>query len=162
MKINAQFTHPIGSLLDIVSIPYSYGHNTIMAHLNTSYKHVHGTPFIFPNLAAAVSLTKSTTEWLEGTAGILIAANAATDNFDIHYAVINDISANGQYQLNLYANDTTLIGGIVFSRSANFSQEVHLPVQIPQQLKGTKITGKLAGSGTGGSTCGVKLVGHYY
>lgn len=159
---NATIVDAIGNKTDYIPVPYQNGEPSIMAYLHTSYYHVHGTSFVFPNLAAAVTATKSATEWAEGTAVELIAADATAHAFDIHFCVINDISSNGQYQLNLYASDTTLIGSIVFSRSANFSQEAYVPVQIPQQPAGTKITAKLAGSGTGTSNCGIKLVGHYY
>jgi hypothetical protein len=158
---NVYMRDVIGNKTDYLALPFN-NETSVIGHLNTLYYHIHGTAFTAPALADSVTVTKSTTAWELGTAQELIAADSTLNAFDVHYVVIDNISANGQFELHLIADDTTTIGRVVFSRSATFSQEAYIPIQIPPQAAGTKITAKLAGSGTGATTCGVKLVGHYY
>jgi hypothetical protein len=78
---------------------------------------------------------------------------------------IGAISAIGNYELLIYkglAGAEVQIGGICFSRTDNFSGEANQPVQVPQQIAGTRISVALRDSTSSARTCIAKVIGHYY
>jgi DNA-directed RNA polymerase subunit E'/Rpb7 len=156
----------VGSLVDFVNVPYDFGENTIMAHLNTSYYHVHGKSFVYPDRANEIILTSVSGAWNEGAKIQVIPANVLTVSaFDLHWLNISDISANAEIQVNIYAGlagSEVKIGGARAVRTSNFTTEGSLRVQVPQQPKGTRITCTLSDSIAGTTTCKVSFSGHYY
>ena len=46
-----------GKLTDDVGVPCQLGENSILAHDNTAYYHVHGQPFVYPDHADDILLT---------------------------------------------------------------------------------------------------------
>lgn len=158
----------VGGLLDFIGVPYVFGENSIMAHLNTSYEHVHGKAFKYPSLADAIVLTSSGTAWVPGAFIELIPENGLdiTDKpFDLHWMNVADISGTCQLQIDVYSGN---VGSEVFlcsvgtQRTSNFSREGAFPLQIPQQEAGKRISCKLSSSENSVRTCGVFTLGHYY
>lgn len=157
----------IGNLSDFVSVPYSFGNNTLMAHLNTSYYHVHGEPFVYPTLADNVTLTAGTGAW-DNTGSIteIVPANTlSTAAFDIHWIEISDISAVGTIEIELYAGASgseVKIGSTRANRTTNQARNGPKRVQIPQQPANTRISARLSDNTAGALTCEVSIEGHYY
>jgi hypothetical protein len=156
----------IGFLTDYIGVPYSFGNNSIMAHLNTGYYHIHGAAFLYPDKADPKSLASSAASW-SGTGALveIIPTNGITKAFDIHWASISDISANLYGVIDLYSGLTgaeVKIGSIDITRTTNFAQEGNRPVQIPQQPANTRITARFSDSTTSIQTCKIKLYGHVY
>ena len=85
--------------------------------------------------------------------------------FDIHFVKISNISANGYYELIIYAGEVgeeVEIGRIGFWRGSPQLRQDDNPIQVPPQNYGTRISVALA-SGPGASeTCDVKLYYHEY
>lgn len=157
----------IGTKNDYVHIPYQPGTNSVLAHLNTNYYHTHAEGFVYPNHADAVLLTAGAGAWdLTGNITEVIPENALNlHGFDLHWINISDISGNGEIQVDLYAGtvgNEILICSIKAYRTAVQSQEGPKRIQIPQQVKGARISARLSDSTGGALTCRVSLEGHYY
>ena len=164
---NVVMSDVIGNKTDIVGVPYSSGVNSILAHLNTSYYHVHGQSFVYPSHAGNVTLTAGAGAWdITGAISQVIpTATLTTEAFDLHWINISAISGNGEIQIDIYADSGSgdvLIGSTRAHRNAVQSQEGAKRIQIPQQPSGTKISCRLSDSTAGSLTCAVSFEGHYY
>ena len=157
----------IGTLTDDIVVPYTFGINTILAHLNASYYHIHGRSFTRPHHANSVTITSGAGIWaLSGTKTEVIAPGSlSATNFDLHWINIYNISGNGELQVDIYSGgvgDEVLIGSTKANRNAVQSQEGAKRVQIPQQPVNTRISCKLSDSTAGTLSCDVSFEGHYY
>lgn len=157
----------IGDKTDFISVPYSFGISSILAHLNTSYYHVHGQPFVYPNHENNVVLTAGAGAWnLTGALIEVVPANALNvAAFDLHWMNISAISENAEIQIDIYAGDVgseVLIGSTRTHRNAVQAQEGAKRIQIPQQVVNTRISCRLSSSVAGATTCAVSFEGHYY
>jgi len=157
----------IGGFLDFVGVPYQFGKNTIMAHLNTAYYHVHGQPFVYPDYADEIQLTANAAAWNQtGTIVEIAPANAlSVSNFDIHWLNISNISEIATIKIDLFkgaAGSEVKIGGTKATRSTNQSRNGPNPIQIPQQEKNERISARVSSSTTNATTCLVSIEGHYY
>ncbi|MEJ2043711.1 MAG: hypothetical protein P8X74_03555 [Reinekea sp.] len=156
-----------GDLTDFVANPYSFGSNSLLAHANTLYYHIHGTPFVYPKYADAVILTSAAGVWATtGSLEEIIPENALNVSaFDLHWISVINISANLQGVIDIYkglAGVEVKIGEIDIYRNAVQSQEGAKRIQIPQQAKNERISCKFSDNAAGSNTCAVKLNGHYY
>ena len=156
-----------GNKKDYVGVPYVFGAQSILAHLNTSYYHIHGKSFCRPDHANSVLLTAGSGAWdLTGSITEVIPENSLDLHaFDLHWINISDISANGQIQIDIYsgnAGEEVLIGSTRANRNSVFTTEGPKRIQIPQQLKNTRISCRLSDSTAGALTCRVSFEGHYY
>jgi len=158
--------YQIGAKSDFVHLPYIFGDNSIYAHLNTAYYHIHGAAFIYPDKAVPVQLTSSAAAWSQtGTIAQVIPANAITKAFDLHWASISDISADCYGVVDIFAGASgseVKIGSVDCTRTSNFSQEGQKPVQVPQQPANTRISCRFSDSTTSAKTCRIKFYGHVY
>lgn len=157
----------VGKLSDWVAVPYAPGVNTVLAHLNTAYYHIHGIPFVYPKYADAVILTSGAGAW--GTSGAIVevipAGALSVAAFDLHWLSCVDISANCQGIIDIYkgaAGSEVLISGVDIYRNAVQSQEGSKRIQVPQQAAGERISCKFSTSVAGVTTVAVKFNGHYY
>lgn len=160
---------PQGTQKDFIQVPYSFGgiNNTILAHLNTGYYHIHGTPLVYPNHADNVVLTAGAGAWdLSGSIiEVIPAATLTTSAFDLHWINISDISANGEVQIDIFkgaALSEIQISSTRTHRNAVQAQEGAKRIQIPQQSPGERISCRLSDSTGGALTCGVSFEGHFY
>jgi len=137
---------------------------SIVGHLKAGYYHVHSSAKVAPSLADSIVLTTSASAWTLGNKVQIIPAEGAGSMakwFDIHWIVVHSISAVDEYELVLWANDNTEIGRICFVKTAAQAQEGNLPIQIPPQAPGTKISASVA-SKSGSDTVSIKLYYHEY
>lgn len=157
----------IGTKNDFVSVPYEFGINSVLAHLNTSYYHIHGRPLVYPNHADNVILTSAAGVWSQGGALIEVIPSGALNisAFDLHWINISDISANSQIQIDIYSGEPgseIWIGATRTHRNAVQAQEGAKRIQISQQSSGNRISCRLSDNTAGVITCGVSFEGHYY
>jgi len=163
---NVVMSDAIGNKNDLVSVPYAAG-NSIMAYLSTGYFHVHGQSFVYPDHSDDIQLTAGAGAWdITGTITQIIPTNAlSVADFDLHFINISDISANGQIQIDIYADSGSgdmLIGSTRSVRTAVQSRNAPQRIQIPQQPVNTKISCRLSDNTAGQLTCYVSFEGHYY
>jgi hypothetical protein len=155
----------VGNLADWVGVPYVFGVNTIMAHLNTAYWHIHGPSFILPD-AAPVTITSGGIGVL-GAITEVIGVGDIKHNFDIHWTSVSDISTTLQGMLYFYkrsddADPWVLIGPACdVVRTTAQSREIQSPAMIPQQVAGTAI-GMAFKADAAAATVKVRLYGHVY
>jgi len=157
----------VGNKGDFIEAPYSFGINSILAHLNTAYYHVHGESFVYPNHANAVLLTAGSGAWdLTGAIiEIIPAATLTTSEFDLHWMNISSISAVGEIQIDIYAGGVgaeVLIGATKATRSTSQTRNGPSRIQIPQIPSGTRVSARLSDSTAGALTCLVSVEGHFY
>lgn len=162
-------TSQIGIFTDFINVPYQYGSvdNTILAYLVTGYFHVHGRPFVRPDHADDILLTAGAGVWdLTGAIIEVIPANSLNvSEFDLHWINIHSISANGTIQIDIYSGEVgseVLISSTKATRTAVQSQNGPKRIQIPQQVKNTRISCRLSDNTAGSITCRVSFEGHYY
>jgi len=131
--------------------------------------HLHSKSFCLPSFGAPVSLTTTASAaWgYSATAAVEIVASvdAPSAPFDIHWAVVTDISANGYYELEILqgpAGSETFIARVPFFKTAGAPGETTVPCISPRMAKNTRISCKLYGSNAAANTCKVKLGTHQY
>ena len=152
---------------DYIRVPYVPGSNSILAHLNTSYYHVHGKSFVYPNHASNVVLTSGSGAWATtGNKIEVIPENAlSVAAFDLHWINLSAISDNCELQIDIYsgnAGEEVLIGATRSHRNTNQVRESANRIQIPQQEKNKRISCVLSDSTSGTITVAVSFEGHYY
>ena len=157
----------IGDYQDLVSIPFSSADlNTLFAYLKTGYYHVHGASFLYPDKVSPILLTSSAAAWSEtGDIIEIIPSGAITKPFDLHWASIWDVSNALYGVVDIFAGPVgspVKIGAVDIGRTANFSRESNLPVQVPQQPANTRISCRFSDSTTSSRTCRIKFYGHVY
>ena len=156
----------IGDKNDYIGIPFIKNINTVLAYLQTGYYHVHGEAFTYPLLANPVLLTAAAGAWNNtGAITEIIPAGIAVRGFDIHWAQVSDISDTMYAIIELFkgtAGNEVKITDFPIYRSAVFTNEGNLRIQIPQQSAGQRISGRLSTSIAGQGTCRIKVLGHYY
>jgi len=156
----------VGEKTDHISVPFVSGINSIIAYLQTGYYHIHGESFVYPKYADPVEITAGAGVWnTTGTVVELIPASFSDRPFDLHWISVEDISTSFFGIIDIYGDSGSgdvLIGAVDCSRTANFSRETNLPLQIPQQKAGTKISAKLSSSIAGASSVKIKVLGHFY
>lgn len=155
-----------GFLSDYVSVPYSFGTNSIMAQLNTMYYHVHGEAFLYPSLADSVTLTADGSSWTLGSIVEIIPADTITGSaFDLHFISVTNITSDGEYDIMLYSGavgeEVMIPGGASVRRTGGAVRNAYVPIMVPQQPSGTRISAAVASSAGGGSL-DIKFQGHKY
>jgi hypothetical protein len=131
------------------------------------YYHVHSPALIYPRDADPVTLTAVTgaTTWSEGTKVEVIAKNAKTEAFDIHFVILGEISSRGNYVVKLYSGDSgseVFWGECAFTRDTNQVRGSQLPIQGPPVPAGTRISASLLSGADDGETVDIKLYTHEY
>ena len=166
IKIRETILNKIGQLTDLVHVPFVSGVSTILGHLNTNYYHVHGAAFIYPDKAVPVLLTSGEASWsASGTITEVIPANAITKAFDLHWCSVWDISAALYGVIDIFSGlegAEVKIGAVDVGRTANFSRESAMPVQVSQQPANTRISCRFSDNTTSARTLRAKFYGHVY
>ena len=123
-SLGLEIVSNVGELTDFVGVPYQVGLNSILAHLNTSYYHVHGKSFVYPDLADDVLLTSGAGAWNTGGAitEVIPENTLNLSAFDLHWINISSISDNATIQIDIYAGNVgeeEKIGSTRASRTNN-------------------------------------------
>lgn len=161
----------IGNKTDFVGVPYVFGDNPVLAHLNTSYYHIHGQPFCYPAIASSILITSGAGAW--GTGGsiteIVPENELDVSTFDLHWINIINHSADAEYYIEIYSGASgseTLIGSTRSWRESSFLGgqvgNTTKRIQIPQQSANTRISCKLYSSNAATASVEISFEGHYY
>ena len=153
---NKSFTEVIGNKND------THAGTSIMAKVETLEDHAHKEAKVWPTMADGIVVTAAATDWTGlGNYAEIAAANDITSDFDIHYISVEDISANGVYELVLYAA-TTEIGRVRFVQNAVQDSTVNVPFQTPIVAANTQIQAKVASDNAAADTVAISLGYHTY
>ena len=154
----------LGAINEHVTVPYVPGENSIYAHLNTNYYHVHGASFLYPDKAAPVTLTSNAGAWSEAGAIItVIPANTIIKPFDLHFISATDISNTLDGVIDIFAGpDLIKLTSIDVSRTSNFSREIQARIQVAQIPANWRIGCRFSDSTANAQTVKVKFQGHVY
>ncbi|GAH78237.1 unnamed protein product, partial [marine sediment metagenome] len=93
--------------------------------------------------------------------GAETAIDVILSDFDIHYLSIEDLSANGVYEIVLYA-DGIKVGKARCTKNAAQDGTVNVPIKTPIISAGSVITAKAATSNVTEDTATVSIVYHVY
>lgn len=137
------------------------GKKTVSDRVFFLFTHNHSTQRVHPTGAGAITLTSGAGAWnLSAGFTEIVAANAITEPFDIHWIVVGNPNANAEYEIVLYAVEVE-IARVVFERINANLRSFPVPVQMTIQDANTQIQGKMMDS-VGGKTATVKLMYHIY
>ena len=140
--------------------------NSIRAVSHIINEHTHNSMMIFPLLDNPITLTKASGVWAAMPTPVeIIPADTVNIDFDIHWVHVNNISANGNYIIEIYKGDAgseILIGTVAVSRTAAQSQEGAVPIQTPLHNENERISAALSSSNNAQDSVLVKLGYHEY
>jgi hypothetical protein len=141
--------------------------NHVPKELHDVEHHIHHDSLVVPDGAVPVTLTCGTAAaWTWGSWVEMVSAGSAPDEeFDFHWLLLRDISANSDYEIQIGAGgagsevvQTTLTA----FKSAGFSQEGSLSIMCPQIPAGTRVAARVRSASGNADTVGIKLTGHKY
>jgi hypothetical protein len=146
----------------------SDGHSTttIAGRVHQMVEHAHSINELYPVLSAPITLTKAAGAYAAFPTPIeIIPASTIDEDFDIHWAIVSAISANGDFILRLYqgaGGSETVIATKSFVRNAVQSQEGALYVITPLILANARISAAISSGNAGQDTADLKLEFHKY
>ena len=128
--------------------------------------HIHGAQYIYPNLAAAVTLASSDVAWSIGDMAYteVIPEDTVTKDFDLHFVDMT-MDANSLYQVNFYRSDPAeyvFIGSVATTRNTNQVQASAVPIMTPLQEANSRIMAKAASSAAAADEVDIKVFYHEY
>ncbi len=135
--------------------------NSIYSKLEILDDHIHKPALVYPTLADGVTVTSSASAWTLGSFVEIIPVSTITEDFDIHYVMIESFSGDDVYELVLYAA-TVEIGRVRFTRSIVFQATLDPPFQCAIQSANTQIQAKLACAGGLSKSVDISLFYHEY
>lgn len=136
--------------------------SSLSAIIHTIEEHAHSAQKVYPSGAAGVSVVAGAGAWTLDAYSTIVAAGAITSEFDIHWAVLGDPSANEDYELVLYYGATDIeCARIPFTRTNNFLNSISVPIQTPIIVNESQIRARLM-SAAGGSNVPIKIIYHTY
>jgi hypothetical protein len=136
--------------------------DSLVALAHTNEEHNHAVSKVYPTLAAGVTVTAAAGAWTLGTLVEIIPASTVTEDFDIHSVDVEDISANGIYELVLYygAGDTEA-GRIRIVQGSVTSAVLNTPIQTPIIPANSRVRAAVA-SAAGSQSVTISLRYHTY
>jgi hypothetical protein len=93
--------------------------------------------------------------------GLETAIDVIPSDFDVHYLSIEDLSANGVYEIVLYA-DGTEVGRVRCTKNAAQDGTVNVPIQTPIIAASSAITAKAATDNAAEDTVTISMFYHTY
>ena len=141
----------------------TYSTTTVTGILNEMLQHEHNQLRVWPSLTSPIALTALASAWASFGSTVsaeIIAANAITSAFDIHWAVIADISATGNYELKLYsgANGATEIAHVPFAKTSSQSQEGSIVIRTPILPANTRVSAAISSGNGVANTAAIKII----
>lgn len=156
----------IGRKSDIVGVPFTPDSETILAYLQTAYYHVHGEPFVYPQYVDPILLTSAAASWaITGDKIEIIPADTIDVDFDLHWASISEISADLYGIIDFFlgaVSEEVWIGAVDVSRTATFTRETPVPMQVPQLPANSRISARFSENTASPRTVRIKFYGHLY
>ena len=157
---NVTFRDVIGNKTD------THAGTSIISGINRLEDHIHGIAKVIPSMADGVLVAAPNTDWTGlGDFVVVAATNAISSLFDIHYVSVEDISANGVYELVLYqgANASEVeCARVRFVQNAVQDATVNVPIMTPLIAANTQIKAKLASDNAVADTVRFSLGYHTY
>ena len=124
-------------------------------------EHMHSNSQVYPTLAGGVAVLGGA-GWVLGNFVPVIPADTIVEPFDVHYVIIEDLSANDIYEIVLYACAAqTEVGRVRVVQSAAMDGTMNIPIQTPVIDANCKIDAKSA-SASGTDTATISLMYHTY
>jgi hypothetical protein len=141
------------------------GRATTFDKVEVLEEHMHSTSKVYPTLVVGIDVLAGAAgpPWVLGNFVEIVPASTITEDFDIHWLVIEGISDDGIYELVFYAA-TVEISRIRFAAEAGVGGTVTfspIPMIMQIQPKNTQIQCKLACS-AGAETATVSIIYHTY
>ena len=136
--------------------------------LDTLNDHEHKPQLIYPWLADPVVITKDAGVWaaLSTPTEIMSSGDAPLDAFDIHWAIVSDVSTNGNFSLELYKGaagaEESICRCSVFRDALVNNPNGQIKVQTGIFPPGTRISGALSSDQAGAESLSVKIAYHVY
>jgi len=155
----------IGAVIQALNTvePDSLTANSPYSHIHYMEEHMHAVSKVYPTLAAGVTVTGAAGAWALGNLVEIVPDSTITSLFDIHFISIEDISANGVYELVLYcgAGDTEC-GRVRFVQNAVQDSVVAVPFMSQQIAANDRIRAAVASSSGGADTVDIAVFYHTY
>lgn len=140
--------------------------DSIRALLKLINEHAHKPQKCYPVLADSVTLIASASSWVMGSWTELIPADTITEDFDIHWVNISNISANDEYEIEFgtggAGSEVSLDTCVSFERNAVQSQEGSTSIQTGLISANTRVAARLASKATAANTANIKVHYHEY
>ncbi len=127
-----------------------HGTMSVAGQVHELVEHTHEAAKCIPSGAAGVVVTAGDSEaWDLGSFAVMSATNAIDEDFDIHFVVVEVMSANATYEIVLYAGadgSEVEIGRVRVVRVTNQVRSSHLAIQTPIIAANTQIKAKVMSS----------------
>lgn len=144
----------------------TYQSNTIYGKSISLEKHIHSAMKVYPTLADGVTITGAVAAWTLGTIVEIVPASTITDNFDIHWLIIEEVSANDRYEIVLYsggAGSEVEIGRQKTVRNTTAGNGViSIPFQTEIIAANSRISAAIASKSGGSDTMDISIGYHEY
>ncbi len=134
--------------------------NSLRAVAHIINEHTHKAARVYPALAVSLQVVSSNVAHTLGVFKEIVAAGGIVTDFDIHWVAVQAASANGEYEIVLYAG-TIEIGRSSFARTDKKDID-SVPFQCEIQPANTQIQAKLSTNNAAGDTCNIKIMYHLY
>jgi len=134
---------------------------TLFAYIHDAWEGNHHEQKVYPTLANSVQVTADAAAWTLGNYAEIVAANVITGEFHIHHICILGASANGEYELVLYAG-TTEIARVTFTRTDKKDDVEGLDIIAPHCAANAQIQAKLASGNLVADTAKFKIWYHLH
>ncbi len=125
--------------------------------------HIHHAAKCYPTLTSGVTVTKGAGAWALGNFAEIVPASTIGVAFDIHHINIESASADGTYELILYAA-TTEIGRLRFTVDTGWlgGGLPSLPFQCGIEPADTQIQAKVASGNAAANNIAMSIYYHTY
>lgn len=144
----------------------NYNSDSIYGKVTALEEHIHNSSNVYPTLADGVVITADASAWTLGSITEIIPASTITDYFDLHWLVVEAVSANDIYELVLYSGPAlseTEIARVKFVKNTTAgSGAISIPVQTAIISSNSRISAALASKSGGSDTATVSLGYHIY
>jgi hypothetical protein len=144
---------------------HTAGVETMADKVHVLEEHAHGQQKLAPSDAAPAVLASAAVAWTQGTIVQLLAAGAETEDYDVHWVTVSNITANADYEIVLYAGGIGAeveIGRCAVTRNAVQSQEGTVAMLTRIQPGGTRLSASISSSTSGTEGASVKVAYHTY
>lgn len=141
----------------------TYLTDNLYGKLSALLKHVHGTSYNYPTLAAGKTLTAGN-GWALGSKVEIVPASTIGDHFDIHWLNTGVASEVATYEIHLFKGGLgaeIFIGSQRTTRISNQAGALSIPIMTELLNANERISAAVASS-TNGATIVVSLTYHTY